>query len=111
MFESPCWKKDEAKLWMKAEMKFFSWKMAEINYLRNIFVLSMLYQSVTQDTQVARENIVRQVCGDRIACIIFREELSFLKFKIKLRVFWKSDKVIDFLRIKRYTITMGVCLL
>ena len=52
MFESPCWKKAEAKLWMKAEMKFFSWKMAEINLRSNVydyhthnsvFVLSMSY--------------------------------------------------------------------
>ena len=27
MFESPCWKKAEAKLWMKAEMKFISLKI------------------------------------------------------------------------------------
>ena len=36
MFESPCWKKAEAKLWMKAEMKFISWKMAEINQGSNV---------------------------------------------------------------------------
>ena len=37
MFESPCWKKAEAKLWMKAEMKFISWKMAEINQGSNLY--------------------------------------------------------------------------
>ena len=43
MFESPCWKTAEAKLWMKAEMKFFSWKMAEINQGYNLLTLCQFF--------------------------------------------------------------------
>ena len=50
MFESPCWKTAEAKLWMKAEMKFFYWKMAEINQGSNVHSLCQLFKSMVKNT-------------------------------------------------------------